>query len=34
MDCFRMMAIVAIVGIPLAMMTKSFRVGGEPSGGH
>jgi MFS transporter, DHA2 family, multidrug resistance protein len=34
MDCFRMMAVVALIGIPLAMMTKSFRAGGEASGGH
>jgi hypothetical protein len=34
MDCFRMMAIVALIGIPLALATKSFRPGGEASGGH
>jgi DHA2 family multidrug resistance protein len=34
MDCFRMMAVVALIGIPLAFMTKSFRVGGEATGGH
>src|SRR6202522_4435402 len=34
MDCFRMMAIVALIGIPLALATKNFRPGGEASGGH
>jgi len=34
MDCFRMMAIVCLIGIPLALATKSFRPGGEASGGH
>jgi MFS transporter, DHA2 family, multidrug resistance protein len=34
MDCFRMMAIVALIGIPLALATKGFRPGGEASGGH
>jgi DHA2 family multidrug resistance protein len=34
MDCFRMMAIVALIGIPLALVTKNFRPGGKPSGGH
>jgi MFS transporter, DHA2 family, multidrug resistance protein len=34
MDCFRMMAIVCLIGIPLALATKSFRPGGETSGGH
>jgi MFS transporter, DHA2 family, multidrug resistance protein len=34
MDCFRMMAIVALIGIPLALATKSFRPAGEASGGH
>jgi DHA2 family multidrug resistance protein len=34
MDCFRMMAIVALIGIPLALATRSFRPGGEASGGH
>ena len=34
MDCFRMMAIVALIGIPLALATKGFRAGGEASGGH
>jgi MFS transporter, DHA2 family, multidrug resistance protein len=34
MDCFRMMAVVALIGIPLALATKSFRPGGEASGGH
>ncbi len=34
MDCFRMMAIVALIGIPLALATKNFRPGGESSGGH
>ena len=34
MDCFRMMAIVALIGIPLALMTRSFRPGGEAGGGH
>ena len=34
MDCFRTMAVVAMIGIPLALMTKGFRAGGEASGGH
>lgn len=34
MDCFRTMGLVALIGIPLAFMTKSFRPGGEASGGH
>jgi len=34
MDCFRAMAIVALIGIPLALATRSFRPGGEASGGH
>jgi DHA2 family multidrug resistance protein len=34
MDCFRYMAVVALVGIPLALLTKNFKVGGEASGGH
>ena len=34
MDCFHMMGIVALIGIPLALMTRSFRPGGEASGGH
>ena len=34
MDCFRMMAVIALIGIPLAFLTKSFLVGGEASGGH
>jgi MFS transporter, DHA2 family, multidrug resistance protein len=33
-DCFRYMAIIALVGIPLALMTRRFRPGGEASGGH
>ncbi len=34
MDCFRVMGLVALVGIPLAFMTRKFRPGGEASGGH
>ena len=34
MDCFRMMGVVALLGIPLAFLTRSFRPGGEASGGH
>ncbi len=34
MDCFHYMAIIALIGIPLALMTRSFRPGGEASGGH
>jgi DHA2 family multidrug resistance protein len=34
MDCFHMMGIVALIGIPLALMTRGFRPGGEASGGH
>jgi MFS transporter, DHA2 family, multidrug resistance protein len=34
MDCFHMMAVIALIGIPLALMTRSFRPGGEASGGH
>ncbi len=33
-DCFRVMALIALIGIPLAFMTRSFRPGGEASGGH
>jgi len=29
-----MMAVVALIGIPLALATKGFRAGGEASGGH
>jgi len=34
MDCFRAMALIALIGIPLAFLTKSFKPGGEASGGH
>jgi DHA2 family multidrug resistance protein len=34
MDCFRMMAVVAVIGIPLALATRAFKPGGEASGGH
>jgi DHA2 family multidrug resistance protein len=34
MDCFHMMAVIALIGIPLAFMTRSFRPGGEAGGGH
>jgi DHA2 family multidrug resistance protein len=34
MDCFHYMAVIALIGIPLALMTRSFRPGGEASGGH
>jgi hypothetical protein len=34
MDCFRMMALVALIGIPLALATRSFHPGGGASGGH
>ena len=34
MDCFRAMAVVALIGIPLAFMTRNFRPGGAVSGGH
>jgi len=34
MDCFRMMAVVALIGIPLALATRGFKPGGEASGGH
>jgi hypothetical protein len=33
-DCFRVMALIALIGIPLAFMTRSFRPGGEAAGGH
>jgi hypothetical protein len=32
MDCFHYMALIALIGIPLALMTRSFRPGGEASG--
>jgi DHA2 family multidrug resistance protein len=34
MDCFRYMAVIALIGIPLALITRSFKAGGEASGGH
>src|SRR5271170_6234549 len=34
MDCFRAMALIALIGIPLAFLTKSFKPRGEASGGH
>ncbi|AXC13706.1 Inner membrane component of tripartite multidrug resistance system [Acidisarcina polymorpha] len=34
MDCFRMMAVFSLIGIPLAFMTRSFRPGGGSAGGH
>jgi DHA2 family multidrug resistance protein len=33
-DCFKLMALIALIGIPLAFMTRSFKPGGEASGGH
>jgi DHA2 family multidrug resistance protein len=34
MDSFRYLALVCLVGIPLALMTRPFRPGGGAGGGH
>jgi MFS transporter, DHA2 family, multidrug resistance protein len=34
MDCFRMLAIACLVGIPLAFLIRPFRPGGGGGGGH
>ncbi len=34
MDCFRILALVCLVGIPLAFFTRSLKPGGSGGGGH
>jgi MFS transporter, DHA2 family, multidrug resistance protein len=34
MDCFRFMALVCLLGIPLALATRGFKPGGGSAGGH
>jgi MFS transporter, DHA2 family, multidrug resistance protein len=34
MDCFRILALVCLVGIPLAFLTRKFHPGGDGGGGH
>jgi DHA2 family multidrug resistance protein len=34
MDCFRIIGIMTLCAAPLVLLTKRFRIGGGPSGGH
>jgi DHA2 family multidrug resistance protein len=34
MDCFRVIGILTLLAAPLVLLTKPFKVGGGPSGGH
>jgi DHA2 family multidrug resistance protein len=34
MDCFRVLGCVALIGIPLALLSRRFRTGAGPSGAH
>ncbi|MGA2410084.1 MAG: DHA2 family efflux MFS transporter permease subunit [Candidatus Binataceae bacterium] len=34
LDCFYLLAIVAIIGLPLALMVKRFKAGAAPAGAH
>jgi len=34
MDCFRVLGCVALIGIPMALMSRRFRTGAGPSGAH
>src|SRR5581483_6187988 len=34
MDCFHVIGIVTLIAAPLVLLTRQFKVGGGPSGGH
>ncbi|HEY1985815.1 MAG TPA: DHA2 family efflux MFS transporter permease subunit [Terracidiphilus sp.] len=34
MDCFHVIGVVTLIAAPLVLLTKKFRMGGGPTGGH
>jgi DHA2 family multidrug resistance protein len=34
MDCFQIIGIMTLVAAPLVLLTRAFKVGGSPAGGH
>jgi hypothetical protein len=34
MDCFHLLAIVVLAGLPLALLIRRFEIGKAPSGAH
>jgi hypothetical protein len=34
MDCFRLLALVVIIGLPLAFLTRRFEIGKSAGAGH